>query len=264
MERRRYPTGSQAKLSGPLKETKKPSLSELPISPANIGMLEGLASTRAIRRYKNQAIPEQHLRDILWTATRAPSGSNRQPFRFVVLTNSKKAAAAKSLIGGAAKAIWNQKSVNDQYDKGSGSNPDSPKSRMARTMSSYVENFESVPCLVLPCLVRYREPNPMEGASIYPAVQNMLLAARALGYGGVITGFQGPVDQELKTLLGIPDEVFISCTVTLGIPQGSHGPVRRRPLSELIYEDEWLNTPDWSVDPPDTRFTKAGPPTKPR
>ena len=129
-------------------------------------------------------------------------------------------------------------------------------------MNSYVENFDSVPCLVLPCLVRYREPSSMEGASIYPAMQNLLLGARALGYGGVITGFHGPVDQELKSLLAIPDEVFISCTVTLGKPEGSHGPVRRRPLSELVYEDDWLKTPDWAVDPPNTRFTQAGPPKK--
>ena len=235
-------------------------LSRQPISQSSIGLLEGMASTRAIRRYSEDEIPEQHLRDILWTATRAPSGSNRQPFRFMVLTKGGKAQKAKELISGAAKAIWENKSVNDQYDRGSGSDPNSPKSRMARTMTSYVENFDRVPCLVLPCLVRYREPNPMEGASIYPAVQNLLLAARALGYGGVITGFQGPVDAELKALLGIPGEVFISCTVTLGKPLGKHGPVRRRPLSELVYQDEWLTSPEWSVDPPHTNFTSAGPP----
>ena len=245
-----------------MKEINPNNLSEVPISEASIGMLDGLASTRAIRRYQNQDIPEHHLRDILWMATRAPSGSNRQPFRFIVLTKGEKAKAAKALIGNAARAIWTQKSVNDQYDTGSGSDPKSPKSRMARTMNSYVENFDSVPCLVLPCLVRYREPSPMEGASVYPAVQNLLLAARALGYGGVITGFHGPVDQELKSLLTIPDEIFISCTVTLGKPEGSHGPVRRRPLSELVYEEGWLKTPDWAVDPPNTRFTQAGPPKK--
>ena len=234
------------------------------ISNSQIEMLEGIASTRAIRRYKDEEIPKHHLRDILWSATRAPSGSNRQPFRLVVLTKSTKASKAKRLIGNAAKTIWDKKSVNDQYDSGSGKNPNSPKSRMARTMRSYVENFDSVPCLILPCLVRYRDPSPMEGASIYPAVQNLMLAARALGYGGVITGFHGPVDQELKSLLAIPSDVFIACTVTLGKPEGSHGPVRRRPLSELVYEDEWLQSPDWSIDPPNTRFTSAGPPTKTR
>ena len=115
--------------------------------------------------------------------------------------------------------------------------------------------FRSVPVLVLPCLVRYREPTPTEGASVYPAVQNLLLAARALGYGGVITGFQALVDRELKELLSIPPEVFIAAAVTIGRPAGSHGPVRRAPMSELVHGDEWGVAPAWAVDPPDTRHT---------
>jgi nitroreductase len=112
--------------------------------------------------------------------------------------------------------------------------------------------------------VRYREPTPMEGASVYPAVQNLLLAARALGYGGVITGFHHMVESELKNLLGIPEEVFVSCTVTLGKPKGKHGPVRRRPMNELVYGDTWNESADWAVDPAGTRHTSAGPPRKPR
>ena len=87
-----------------------------------------------------------------------------------------------------------------------------------------------------------------------------LLAARALGYGGVITGFQGFVEPQLRELLGIPEEVFIGCTVTLGKPAGSHGPVRRRPLEELVFSGEWGQSPGWAVDPPGTRYTSAGPP----
>ena len=67
---------------------------------------------------------------------------------------------------------------------------------MAIAMQEYVDRLERVPALVLPRLVRYRQPRPSEGASIYPAVQNLLLAARALGYGGVITGWQALVDAD--------------------------------------------------------------------
>ncbi len=236
------------------------SLSEQPVVADQVGLLEGLASTRAIRRYRDEPIPDDVLRDMLFTATRAPSGSNRQPFRFVVLTDSDKAVQAKKLIGDSAIKFWDAKRANDQYDKGSGADPNSPKSRMARTMQSYVDNLYKAPCLILPCLVRYREPNPMEGASIYPAVQNLLLAARGMGYGGVITGFHGPVQDQLKPLLGIPEDVFISCTVTLGKPQGKHGPVRRRPMQELVFGDTWAEAPAWAVDPPGTQHTSAGPP----
>jgi len=228
-----------------------------------VGLLEGINSTRAIRRYRDESIPEKDLRDMLFAATRAPSGSNRQPFRFVVLTDSEKAKQAKVLIKQGAESVWRAKKTNDQYDQRSGADSASPKARMARTMDSYVENFDKVPALILPCLVRYREPTPMEGASVYPAVQNLLLAARALGYGGVITGFHHMVETELKNLLGIPEEVFVSCTVTLGKPKGKHGPVRRRPMNELVYGDTWNESPEWAVDPAGTRHTSAGPPRKP-
>ena len=229
-----------------------------------VGLLEGISSTRAIRRYRDESIPEKDLRDMLFAATRAPSGSNRQPFRFVVLTDSEKAKQAKVLIKQGAESVWRAKKTNDQYDQRSGADSASPKARMARTMDSYVENFDKVPALILPCLVRYREPTPMEGASVYPAVQNLLLAARALGFGGVITGFHHMVETELKKLLGIPEEVFVSCTVTLGKPKGKHGPVRRRPMNELVYGDTWNESLEWAVDPAGTRHTSAGPPRKPR
>lgn len=233
-----------------------------PVAPDSVGLLEGLMSTRAIRRYKDEPIPKDVLRDILFAATRAPSGSNRQPFRFVVLTDSEKAIEAKQLIAKGAQAVWSNKRKTDQYDQRSGAKENSPKARMAKTMDHYVDNFEKVPALILPCLVRYRDPNPMEGASVYPAVQNLLLAARGLGYGGVITGFHGMVDAELKTLLDIPEEVFIACTVTLGKPKGNHGPVRRRPMSELVFGDTWSESPSWAEDPPGTEHTSAGPPAK--
>jgi nitroreductase len=235
-------------------------LAATPICDDELGLLQGLASTRAIRRYLPEPIPEQALRDMLWSATRAPSGSNRQPFRFVVLTESAKAEQAKALIATAAQSIWHEKRTNDQYDTGSGSDPHSPKARMANVMQHYVDNFSDVPALVLPCLVRYRAPNPAEGASVYPAVQNLLLAARGMGYGGVITGFHRPVEAALKALLSIPEEVFVTCTVTLGKPAGKHGPVRRRPLPELVYGDTWADAPAWAIDPPGTRHTQAGPP----
>jgi len=235
-------------------------LAELPVADSTVGLLEGLCSTRAIRRYSSDPVPDAALRDMLFAATRAPSGSNRQPFRFVVLRDGERAQKAKALIGACAREFWAAKRQDDGYDKGSGADATSPKSRMARTMQKYVDTIDHAPVLILPCLVRYRAPEPMEGASVYPAVQNLLLAARGLGYGGVITGFHGAVDGELKALLGIPEDVFIACTLTLGKPAGAHGPVRRRPMSELVFGDQWDKAPQWAQDPPGTRHTSAGPP----
>jgi nitroreductase len=131
---------------------------------------------------------------------------------------------------------------------------------MARAMQRYVDEFDHVPVLVLPALVRYREPTPFEGASVYPACQNLLLAARALGYGGVLTGWHYAVEAQLKELLGVPEEIFLAATITVGKPAGHHGPVRRRPIRELVYGEAWEQPPEWAVDPPGAEHTQAGPP----
>ena len=116
----------------------------------------------------------------------------------MVFTDSERSQHVKQLIAQGAQSLWNAKRSDDGYDQGSGIEDDSPKARMARTMQHYVDHFADAPVLVLACLIRYREPSPTEGASVYPACQNLLLAARALGYGGVLTGFQGFVEEQLR------------------------------------------------------------------
>jgi nitroreductase len=222
-----------------------------------------MATTRTIRRYTSDPVPTEALRAMLFAATRAPSGSNRQPFRFIVLTDGPKAEAAKQIVARGARQIWEAKRVVDGYDRGTGADSSSPKSRMASTMQHYVDHFEEVPALVFPCLVRYRAPFPTESASIYPACQNLLLAARALGYGGAFTVMHYPVESELRGLLDLPEEVFLAGTITIGKPAGGHGPVRRRPLSEFVFSEGWGVTPSWAVDPPGTKHTSAGPPNGP-
>ena len=190
-----------------------------------VGLLEGIATTRAIRRYRDEPVPPEALRAILFAATRAPSGSNRQPFRFVVLTDGPKAHEAKALIAGVARRFWDAKRQADGYDTGSGAVADSPKARMARTMQEFVDRFEQVPVLILPVLVRYRPPTSLEGASVYPACQNLLLAARAPRLRRrahrVASRRRSRVTGPARTS---PDEVFMAATITLGRPVGSTGP----------------------------------------
>ena len=230
------------------------------MSVTTVGLYEGLCTTRAIRRYLPDAIPEDDLAKILFAATRAPSGSNRQPFRFLVLRDGPKARAARTLLGDAFRAAWASKRATDNYDTGSGVQADSPKARMARTMQHYVDHVDDAPVVVLATYTRHRGEHVSEGASVYPACQNLLLAARALGYGGVMTMWHGLVEPQLRELLGVPEHVLLAATITLGRPAGHHGPVRRRPLAELVYEDGWEEPAAWAVDPPDTAFTSAGPP----
>lgn len=224
-----------------------------------IDLLTGIATTRAIRRYRPEPIPDDHLAALLFAATRAPTGSNRQHFRFLVLRDGPSARAAKAMLGASFRAGWAAKRTTDGYDAGSGALDDSPKARQARAMQHFVDHFEQTPVVVLACL-RRRHGGLMDGASIYPACQNLLLAARALGYGGVLTGWHTAVEPELRELLGIPEDHEIAATIPLGRPEGHHGPVRRRPLSELVFDDGWDRAAPWAIDPPGTRFTQAGPP----
>lgn len=212
-------------------------------------LLEGLATTRTIRRYAADPIPEDDLAAILWHATRAPSGSNRQPVRYLVLRDGPKATAARQLLGETFRKGWAAKRQHDGYSDAAGTRPDSPKARMDAAMQHYVDHFEEIPVVVLVCLDRYRPPTPTEGASVYPAVQNLLLAARALGYGGALTMWQSIVEDELKAILGVPEHVALSACVTLGRPQGHHGPVRRKPLTDVVFDDEWGATTTWATDP---------------
>lgn len=215
-----------------------------------LDLLTGLATTRTIRRYRPEPIPQSDLATILHAASRAPSGSNRQPFRFLVLTDGENARRVKGVLGDAFRAGWESKRSTDGFDSGSGRSPDSPKARAARAMQEYVDDFERTPVVVLVCLDRYRAPNPYEGASVYPACQNLLLAARALGYGGALTMWHLGVEQELREILGVPEHVALSACITLGRPRGAHGPVRRRPLRDLTFDDHWDHPAEWAVDPP--------------
>src|SRR3546814_13319913 len=139
--------------------------------------------------------------------------------------------------------MWSAKQAADGYAAGSGADTSSPKARMARTMQHFVDTFEATPVVVLPCLVRYRDPHPSEGASIYPACQNLLLAARALGYGGVMQTWHQLVEADLRRGLGIPDGVALPDTLPLGKQAGHHAPVRPRHRHEPASAARWRGEP---------------------
>jgi nitroreductase len=225
-------------------------------------VLDAIATTRAIRRYTAEPISEADLAKIMFAATRAPSGSNRQNARFVVLRDGPAAVEAKAVLGEAFRVGWADKRVDDGYEQGSGARDESPKARTARAMQHFVDHVEQTPVVVLVCMVG-RRGILTDGGSIYPACQNLLLAARSLGYGGVMTMWHHAVDADLRRILAIPDDVRIMATIPLGVPEGAHGPVRRRPVSELVYDDRWESPATWAVEPPGTRHTSAGPRTPP-
>ena len=210
----------------------------------DITLLEGLATTRAIRRYTSDPIPDEDLAEILWYAGRAPSGTNRQKFRFITLRRDDPTAQpARQLLAESFRQGWMAKRAD--LDRDGPPEEGSPRFRMQAAMQHYVDHIDRVPVIVLVGLERYRAPHPNEGASVYPACQNMLLAARALGYGGVMTGWHAPVEAELREAIGLPDGVALSACITFGVPAGRHGPLRRKPLSTLVHDGVWGRPADW-------------------
>jgi nitroreductase len=201
-------------------------------------LYEAMRTARALRRYKPDPVPDDVLRRCLEAATWAPSGGNRQAWRFVVLRSPE----ARALLGPAYRKGWADMAggygITGEIDP----SDDSRTARMGRTMQQFVDHFEDVPAYVLFCVrSRERAPHFADGGSIYPAIQNFVLAARAEGLGTVMTTWYVYCERELRELVGIPDDWVVAGLLPVGWPIGKHGPVRRRPLSEVACTDSWDN-----------------------
>jgi nitroreductase len=181
-----------------------------------VDFFDVVTSTRAIRRYRDDPVPDDDLARMFFAATRAPSGSNRQPYRFVVLRDGPRAAQARALLGSSFRAMWAAKRAGDGYDQGSGRDTSSPKARMAASMQHFVDHIDDAPVIVLVCMRHWHGGDVTEGASVYPACQNLLLAARALGYGGVMTVWHRAVEPQLAEIVGLPEGVSIAATIQMG------------------------------------------------
>jgi len=221
-----------------------------PAPADDVDLYTGIVTTRAIRRYRPDDVPDEDLNKLLFAATRAPSGHNRQPFRFLVVRRTPEMAEVREVLTRGFQAAWARN--RQEPDAEDTSRP----ARMARTMNHFVDHIAEAPVLVMACLDHRIGGTGIDaGASVFPACQNLLLAARALGYGGVMTNWHRLVTDELGQLLGLPDEVSIVATIPLGRPIGGHGANRRLPLPQLVYEGRWGESAPWAVDPPGTRFT---------
>lgn len=198
-----------------------------------IGLFSAIYSTRALRRLKPDPAPDEVLFQVFDAAIRAPSGGNAQDWRFVVIRD----AAVKAAIGGWFREAWER--YQPGYAAGAAALDALPRHRRLPLKSTayLVEHITEAPVIVAPCGVRGKHSTP--GGSIFPAVQNLLLAARALGLGGAITNFARAHHPELMAMLGIPEEYEIYCLIPLGYPLDRPGPVSRRPVKRVVFVDRW-------------------------
>ena len=204
-----------------------------------VGLFEALHNMRAMRRLRPDPVPDELIKKIISAGLGAPSGGDVQHWRFIVV----KDAEIKKQIQLRYKKALDQ--VLPRYQ----SNPPPPgkteeqKQRMLKAVVYLTEHFHEAPVLIVGCLVGDFAASiglaKMSGASIYPAVQNMLLAARGLGLGATLTTRHLIFEKEVNDILGLPDNAETFAIIPIGYPVGKFGPVSRRPLEEVTFQDTW-------------------------
>ena len=194
--------------------------------PDELGLFEAIDTQRGLRRFKPDPVPDEMISRILQAAIKAPSGGVQQGWSFIVVRDPE----TRRKIGD----LYRTGSRFDIRDDMTGQ-----QRRVYRLAQDLEDHLDDVPVLIVACL----RGGLGSGASIYPAVQNILLAARGLGLASVLTTRQSRFEADIKEILGIPDEVSTAALLPIGFPaEGTrYGPTRRRPLDEVAFDGRWGN-----------------------
>ena len=206
-----------------------------PGSTDTADLFEIIRTTRSMRRLKPDAVPRELIRKILEAGTCAPSGGNMQRWRFLVIRDPD----VKQRVGALYRRAWDE-IVAPRYRSGEPA-PGSSRGRFDRMLAAaehLAHHIHEAPVWIVPCL-QGEAPTRTAGSSIYPAVQNMLLAARALGLGATLTTLYLNFEKEAEAALGLPPDWHSYALIPIGYPIGRFGPVRRVALDEVVFENRW-------------------------
>lgn len=208
---------------------------------SNPGFFDLVGNVRTMRRLKPDPVPDEILRKVLEAGVQAPSGMNSQPWAFLVVRDPQ-----------------HKKWFADRYKAGVESRfgpleiPEADRSeiaRMGRALRYQCDHMHEFPVLLLvagrrdwplkvPESERVGKAPPNYGA-VYPCVQNILLACRAVGLGAALTTMHQVFEDELHEHFAIPDEFGVVVTIPIGYPIGKFGPARRTPAANVTYFDVW-------------------------
>lgn len=180
-----------------------------------------LKNQRATRAFTDDPVSKEVIKQVLTFATRAPSGSNSQPWEFIVITD----AGLKAKIRDLAWSAWTEYG----FDKNEGYKKD--------LATNLAYTTDKVPVLLFVGLNKSRYED--EPASIYPAVQNLLLSASALGLGTTLTTTVLSKSKELRELLRIPEFVKLYAMIYMGYPAKKLGPSKRHPAEMFTHYNGW-------------------------
>jgi nitroreductase len=200
-------------------------------------VFEIMRTTRAMRRLKPDPVPDALIRQILEAGVCAANGGNTQKWRFLVV----KDAAIKRAVQVLYKRAFD-KVVGPRYATSApppGVTPERYK-RQHAAVEYLTEHYHEAPVWIVACLDDGPSPpTRWAGASIYPAVQNMLLAARALGLGSTLTTRHLLYEREADAALGLPPGVHSYAILPIGYPMGNFGPVGRGKLEDFVFSERW-------------------------
>lgn len=205
---------------------------------------EAMRTQRAIRRLKTDPVDDALVLRLLDLAIRAPSGSNAQNWQFVVVRD----AGVKRRLGRLNRMAWTlYGGLGRRLARG-----DDKMLRIIDAVEWQADHFEEIPVIVVACLRGQRLPFPVPMpamaqtsyyGSIYPAVQNLLLAARSAGLGAALITLPLWSHFLARRALGLPWNVSPCAVVPMGWPRGRYGPTIRRPVGELVHLDRFGNQP---------------------
>ena len=200
-------------------------------------VFEIMQTTRAMRRLKPDPVPDELIRRILEAGVCAANGGNFQRWRFLVI----KEPAVKKAV-----QVFYQRAFDEVVGPRYASSPPPPGisaekyARQHHAVEYLTEHFHEAPVWIVACLDEGKNaPTRTSGASIYPAVQNMLLAARALGLGSTLTTRHLLHAEAADTALGLPEGVHSYAILPIGWPLGKFGPVGRTVLSDVVFSETW-------------------------
>ena len=199
---------------------------------SELGVFETIYNCRAIRYLKPDPVPDALLRKVLEAGTFAANGGNMQSWRFLVIRDP----AIKEAAGAWYRKAWHE-IVGPRYRASSPAPGTSPErfARMLAAAEHLADHLHEAPVWIVPCASGSRNA----GSSVFPAVQNILLACRALGLGCTLTTLYLNFEKEAEAAMGLPADVHSYAILPIGYPMGNFGPVRRAPLQSVVYQDRW-------------------------
>jgi nitroreductase len=197
--------------------------------PERMDALEAMRTLVSMRWFTEDPVPDDLLMTVLWAATRAASPINTQGWDFLVVTD----AELRRQVAACVRPLRDRLAAVEDTP---------PKAQKLRQGSlNLLANLDKVPVLIFVC-GKPATTNPRLDwmySALYGATQNLMLAARAVGLGTVMTTLHTEFEPQIRPVLGIPDDVHMAAMIPLGWPAREHTAVKRKPVEEFIRWNTW-------------------------